>query len=116
MGRIDDLFGMKWILPEHAKLLNEHYHLDLSGKYVSKPVKEEDELLEFNFSIQRSLHDKVKLTIVYWKHFNGKLGELRSETGIVKVVDQNRGQLKIESDDDDFTWISITDVVRIEEV
>lgn len=54
MGKIDDLFTMKFVRLEHAKELSEHYHLILSGKYVPRPTLEQDELLEFSYASRRA--------------------------------------------------------------
>ncbi|GED56549.1 hypothetical protein AA984_08325 [Brevibacillus formosus] len=47
-GRLEDPFGMKFILPEHVTLLYQH---QLDKQLVKQPVIEEDELASFRFRL-----------------------------------------------------------------
>lgn len=111
MGKIEDPFVMKWILPEHATAL---FELSEDKKLVPKSILEEDELQEINFRIIDSIQYDYAVAIKWWKSTKGALGEYEQAWGWVKTVDHVTKRLKLVNDEDVW-WIPMDKIVEVRE-
>jgi len=110
MGKKDDLFAMKFMLPEQVTALYDHYY---EKSLATMPVIEEDELLEMNQVIQESIHDDFAITVKYFHPTRKQLGVVESFWGWVQRIDQVNRQIKLVNDED-IQWISMDKIVKVE--
>ncbi|MED1949006.1 YolD-like family protein [Brevibacillus centrosporus] len=111
MGKLDDLFAMKWVLPEHAQALSHHYYKE---SLSSQPILEEDALAEMNFLIQQSIHEDYALAVTWFVPEVDARGHMETEWGWVKG-NPSQGQIKLVRDED-FWWIDLKRLVSVERV
>ncbi|NGQ95520.1 YolD-like family protein [Brevibacillus sp. SYP-B805] len=109
MGKLDDLFAMKFMLPEHRALLEEHEYVKT---LVPKPIIDEQEFGEMNFRIYDSVQYDYAITVSYWRPVRGGLGVIESVFGTVQRIDAANRRIKIVNDWD-FHWIDIERVVSV---
>ncbi|KKX53289.1 YolD-like family protein [Brevibacillus borstelensis] len=110
MGRMDDLFAMRWVLPEHNQALSDYY---FEKTLVEKPELEEDEKAEINRLLQESLQLDYAITVSWFKPVREDLGEILTFWGWLQRIDLANRQIKIISDED-FWWINLDQIVKIE--
>lgn len=110
MGKIDDLFAVSFMLPEHNQALSDYY---FEMTLVEKPDLEEDEKVEINRILQESLQLDYAVTVRWWKPVKGDLGEILTFWGWLKRIDLNKRQIKIISDEE-FWWIDLDRIVKVE--
>ncbi|CAI8946566.1 YolD-like family protein [Brevibacillus sp. IT-7CA2] len=111
-GRLEDPFGMKFILPEHATLLYQH---QLDKQLVRKPVIEEDELAEFQLQVMESIKMGKAITVTWWKCTREDLGVNESARGIVEKIDDIHKMIKLVKKEE-VTWIFFNKIVSIQEI
>ncbi|USG65140.1 YolD-like family protein [Brevibacillus ruminantium] len=109
MGKMDDLFAMRWVLPEHGQALSDYY---FEKTLVEKPELEEDEKAEINRILQESLQLDYAITIIWWQQFREELGNTCSMWGIVKWIDQQGRRIKL-MNDEEIQWIQMDQIVDI---
>jgi hypothetical protein len=108
-GKLEDLFAMKWMLPEHRAML---YEYEQEKELIKAPVLEQDELTQFSYTINESMHEDQAVTIRWWKHVKDDLGTIEEAWGWVKTIDYNRKQLKLVNDWE-FWWIDFHRIVSV---
>jgi len=111
VGRIDDPFVMKFILPEHAEMLLDH---EFEKTLVAKPIIDDQEFGEMNFKIYDSTQYDYAVTIDYWVSVRGEKGRIESAFGVVKSIDPTLKRIKLVNDWD-VNWINISSVVAVKE-
>ncbi len=109
MGKIEDPFVMKWILPEHASAL---FELAEEKKLVPQPILEEDELQAINFRIIDSIQYDYAVVIKWWRSTKGALGVYDQAWGWVKTIDHVAKRIKLVSDED-YWWIPMEKIVEV---
>jgi len=109
--KINDLFGsMRMMLPEHKEgILQKKSEKQL----VEKPVIEEDAFDEMNFRILDSIQYDYAITVHWFKHIRGDLGEIETVWGVVKEIDAVNMRFKL-INDEDVWWIRVIDVIGVQ--
>ncbi|QHZ58579.1 YolD-like family protein [Brevibacillus sp. NSP2.1] len=108
-SKIDDLFAMKFMLPEHVAALAEHAY---ESTLVPRPVLEDDEMAEINRVICTSMNEDFAVTVRYWKETRRGYGEIRQMWGVVERVDTVRKQIKV-ANDAEFAWIDMRNITAV---
>ncbi|UED78068.1 YolD-like family protein [Brevibacillus sp. DP1.3A] len=111
-SKLDDLFAMKWILPEHNQALSHHYY---KSSLIPQPILEDDELVEMNRIIHESIQEDFAVSMSWFKPEVDDLGRMKTHWGWVQRVDTNRKQIKLVNDDG-FWWIDFKRLVKVERV
>lgn len=109
MGKLDDLFAMKWVLPEHNQALSEHY---FEQSLSEQPLLEQDELDEINRLIQESIHYGYELTVTWFRPVKGSLGRTEITTGNVEKVDTTHRQIKMVNEEG-YWWILLGRIIGV---
>ncbi|WP_340701619.1 YolD-like family protein [Brevibacillus borstelensis] len=110
MGKVDDLFAMRWVLPEHNQALSDYYY---EKTLVEKPELEEDEKVEINRLLQESLQLDYAVTVSWWKPVREDLGEIHASWGWLQRIDMPHRQIKL-INDEEFWWINLDQIVKVE--
>jgi len=111
MGKIDDIFGsMAFFLPEHAEALAQHAY---EKTLVTQPILEDDELAEMNLTLYDSVRHDFAVSVSWFKPIKGHLGRIERAWGWVQRIDASRRQIKLVNDDD-FWWIDVARIVKVE--
>lgn len=110
MGKLDDLFAVSFMLPEHNQALSDYYFEKI---LVEKPELEEDEKAEINRLLQESLQFDYAITVNWWKPIREDLGEILTFWGWLQRIDLANLQIKIISDEDVW-WIDLDRIVKVE--
>jgi len=111
MGRLNDPFSMKFILPEHNQLLLDYAY---EKTLVPKPTLEDDEMQEIGYLLAGSMENQTVVTIQWFEPIRKGLGSFRFSSGIVKRVDRNAQQIRLE-DGDEVTWVKMQSIVSVRE-
>ncbi|MED4586682.1 YolD-like family protein [Brevibacillus choshinensis] len=111
MGKIDDPFGMKFILPEHTQALAHHYYKE---SLITQPTLEDDELAEINRIIHESVHQDYAITVTWFTPEVENRGSMLKEWGVVKRIDPIHKQIKLVNDED-FWWIDMHRIVKVDQ-
>lgn len=110
-SKIENPFIMSFILPEHAQALSDHYYCE---SLTTQPILEDDEMEEMNRLIQQSIHEDFAIRVTWFVPEIDARGHMETEWGWVKG-NPSLGQIKLVRDED-FWWINIRRLVRIEQV
>ena len=109
MGKMDDLFDVRFLLSEHAELLiNPEYEKTL----VPKPIVDDQDFGEMNFRIYDSTQYDYPITIYYWVSVHGEKGKIESAFGVVKSIDPSSKRIKLVNDWG-MKWVDVCNVVKV---
>ncbi|MDR7318938.1 YolD-like family protein [Brevibacillus nitrificans] len=107
--KIENPFIISFILPEHAKALNEHY---FESTLTTQTTLDDQEMEEINRAILESIHKNLAITVTWFKPLRGSLGENEQEWGWVQRIDTHRKQIKLVNDEG-FWWIDMEKIVSV---
>lgn len=112
MGKSDNLFAMKWVLPEHAKALSDYY---AQQQLNTRPVIDQNSLAEMSQIISDSTRQDFAVSISWFNPEHGDLGHIHTAWGWVTSIDREKRRIKLVNDDD--TWmVSFDQLIRVDPV
>ncbi|MCM3141281.1 YolD-like family protein [Brevibacillus sp. MER 51] len=108
-SKINDPIGRGFFLPEHVtELINHAYEKTL----VTKPVLEDDEMVDIDRLMRASMTEDFSVTVRYWVERRPGLGEIHQMWGVVQRIDPVRKQAKVVNTAD-IMWINLRDITAV---